>query len=404
MNDAQQKPRRAGFWNRITVAQRIFLLVLVPLLLLFLIGSGSIFALNQNQQAIREIRDRVVAIDMGNNLLNGIQSEFEILLHEVSSGRRTWAEGLEHLTRLKTLLEQDIFPRYRAAKAGRDNEQREQDFRQLLTVLDQGIKRLQAEDRSALALYLLNDLEADYGPVRDHFASGVQEDIQQVYQTFDVASLEARNFLIEAFVLIVAGMMLVALLGYLIYRSISSQVTHLTGTIRDIAAGDLNARVQLAGHNELVELGDAFDGMVEERIATQKKINADHQRLNNSVFALLEAVADLSEKNLTVRATVTEDATGPLADAINQLAEDTGDVLGEVRTIALSVESAANDVNQHALSVRELAALERTEAQETLDQMGVILRRLDSIAASARQADTMAASTGASLREAQQSV
>ncbi|MCB1638058.1 MAG: methyl-accepting chemotaxis protein, partial [Thiothrix sp.] len=99
-----------------------------------------------------------------------------------------------------------------------------------------------------------------------------------------------------------------------------------------------------------------------------------------------------------------EDATGPLADAINQLAEDTGDVLAEVRGIALSVESASAEVDRHALSVNELAALERTEAQETLDQMGLILGRLDSIAASARQADTMATSTGATLREARQSV
>ncbi|MCB1638059.1 MAG: methyl-accepting chemotaxis protein, partial [Thiothrix sp.] len=255
IQQGQQKQRPAGFWNRITVAQRIFLLVLVPLLLLFLIGSGSIFALNQNQNAIRDIRDRVVAIDVGNNLLNGIQSEFEILLHEVSNGQRTWAEGLEHLMRLKTTLEQEVFPHYRSAKEGQDSELREKNFQQLMTVLDQGIGQMRAEDRGALELYLLNDLEADYGPVRDHFAKGVQEDIQRVYQTFDVASLEARNFLIEAFALIVAGMILVALLGYLIYRSISSQVSHLTGTIRDIAAGDLNARVQLGGHNELVELG-----------------------------------------------------------------------------------------------------------------------------------------------------
>ncbi len=105
--------------------------------------------------------------------------------------------------------------------------------------------------------------------------------------------------------------------------------------------------------------------MVEQRIITEAKIDQDHQQLNQSVGSLLNAVFDLSERDLTVRAKVTEDATGPLADAINQLAEDTADVLKQVREVATSVETTSQDVNHYALEVNKLAQLEQSEAEET---------------------------------------
>ena len=200
------------------------------------------------------------------------------------------------------------------------------------------------------------------------------------------------------------GTLLTALLGYLIYKSIDDSLEKLTNTVRAIAAGNINARARLTGKNELAELGENFDRMVEERIATQARIDREHQQLNDSVFALLEAVSDLSERNLTVRAKVTEDATGPLADAINQLAEDTTDVLKQVREVAISVEATSQDVNRYALSVNDLAQLEQLEARETAKQLNTILQRLNSIAASAEQANHIADSTSSATRSAQESV
>jgi methyl-accepting chemotaxis protein len=93
-----------------------------------------------------------------------------------------------------------------------------------------------------------------------------------------------------------------------------------------------------------------------------------------------------------------------LADAINQLAEDTADVLKQVREVAVAVESTSQEVNRHALSVNQLALLERTEAEETAEQLGNILRRLDSIAGAAQQANQVADTTSRATQDAQASV
>ncbi len=413
MSNVENKQKNRGeLLNRLSVAQRIYLLVLIPLILLTLIGVGSIFALNLDEQALAATRDRITAIDAGNKLIRRTQRDYLILLHEVSIGSMTWAEGRSKLEKARKTFSEETIPRYKEAKRPKQSggsadpglEKTLQAMNRLVQVMANGLELLERKDRNALKLYLLNDLSADTAPSREVIHKQLKNDLEQTYADFEQATADARQFLIIATVSTVIGMLLAALLGFLIYRSIDSQVSKLTGIIRDISAGDLNARVQLAGNNELVELGDAFDGMIEERVNTQKRVNEEHEQLNNSVFALLEAVADLSDKNLTVRAVVTEDATGPLADAINQLAEDTGLTLKQVREVAELVESTSAEVNQHAVAVNKLSVLERSEAEEAHQQLTAMLERLDSIAAAAQQADAVAGQTSTATRNAQASV
>lgn len=413
MSDLANNKQKIGWLGNMPVAQRIFLLVLVPLLLLMLLGIGTIFVLNKNQVVLQNLSNHIALIDTGNKLIRETQDDHILLMHEVLLGSKSWEDGLKDLKLAEKDLVEVNMPNYKALKGvdKLDDEQARKDFTRIQEEMDQLLvsfkhskRLLEAQDRTQLELYLQNDLIKDTQSFRDKISGQVEGDIKQSYALSDEANADASTFLKAAVAMIILGMLVAALLGYLIYRSIGSQLGRLNSTIREIAAGDLNARVELGGRSELAELGQAFDGMVEDRISTQRKINAEHQQLNESVFTLLEAVADLSERNLTVRAKVTEDATGPLADAINQLAEDTSDVLKQVREVAIAVDTTSQDVNQHALSVNQLALLERTEAQETAEQLGNILRRLDSIAASAQQANQVADTTSRATREAQESV
>ena len=303
-----------------------------------------------------------------------------------------------------------ILPAYKQAKATAIADQIPEtvtaltEIEKLFQVIQQGETLLKTEDRNKLELYLQNDISGETQSLRDSIHKEVESDIKQAENTFLNAQSNVNTFLTSSIILILLGTLIAAALGYFIYQSISNAIERLTGTMRQISAGNLEARVELQGNNELAELGANFDRMVEERIATQALIDRDHQQLNGSVSALLDAVFDLSERDLTVRAKVTEDATGPLADAINQLAEDTADVLKQVRDVATSVESTSQDVNRYALNVNELAQLERVEAEETAAQLDNILQRLDSIANSAQQANQVADTTSNTTRSAQESV
>ena len=84
--------------------------------------------------------------------------------------------------------------------------------------------------------------------------------------------------------------------------------------------------------DELGQLGKNFDRLLDERIAAQLKAEEENTRLNNSVISILQSVNQLSQRDLTVRAPVTEDVMGTVSDSINALTEETAKVLQGVNT------------------------------------------------------------------------
>lgn len=398
------------FFDNFSVGRRIFLLIMIPLAILLATGVLAVLALGQNRVALSEINDRVSSVQAGHDLLDRIQGNYVSVLYEVQIGSQTWAEGLRTVDELETEVRETILPAYRTAKSNglaQGDERLEATIgriENLDSILAAGKRLLEKESRTELELYLQNDLGPDIRPLRGELLGEVNDDINGAENAFQNAQKTADQFLFGSAGLIATGILIAALVGYFIYRSINESIEKLLGTMREISGGNLHARVHLLGNNELAELGGSFNRLVEERIAIQSQIDREHKQLNASVFALLEAVADLGERNLTVRARVTEDATGPLADAINQLAEDTTEVLSQVRQVASSVESASQDVNRYAQSVNELAKLEQHEAEETATQLESILQRLDAIAFLAQQANRVAGNASKTSADAQDAV
>ncbi|MCK7582297.1 MAG: HAMP domain-containing protein [Chromatiales bacterium] len=98
-------------------------------------------------------------------------------------------------------------------------------------------------------------------------------------------------------------------------------------TVQHVTAGDFTARTALTGGDELAELGRGFDRLLDERLATLAKAEQENDSLNISVISLLQAVSQLSQRDLTVKVPVNEDITGPMADALNLLTAETAKVL-----------------------------------------------------------------------------
>ncbi|HPY41528.1 MAG TPA: HAMP domain-containing protein, partial [Thiolinea sp.] len=298
MSDLANNKQRTGWLTNMPVAQRIFILVVIPLFLLLLIGMGSVYALKKNEAVLKDLSNHIALIDIGNQLVRETQDKHILLLHEVALETTSWEEGLKELKAAEKDFVEVSMPRYKALKSADnlDDEKTRKAFNRVQEEMDQllvSVKRserlLEGQDKNQLVLYVQNDLLKETQGFRDKINFQVKEDISQSYALSDSATEDARNLLIAALIMILVGMLIAAILGYLIYRSIGGQLGRLNSTIREIAAGDLNARVELGGRSELAELGQAFDGMVEDRIATQRKINAEHQQLNESVFTSLEA-------------------------------------------------------------------------------------------------------------------
>jgi methyl-accepting chemotaxis protein len=136
----------------------------------------------------------------------------------------------------------------------------------------------------------------------------------------------------------------------------------------------------------------AADATMAERLAAQKKAEAENEQLNNSVISILQAVHQLSQRDLTVRAPVTTDIIGTVSDSINALAGETARVLQGVSRIAGQVAQASGKVKSQADLVTKTSDDERAGVSEMINSLADATQTMNQVAALAEQSNDSAAS------------
>ncbi len=188
-----------------------------------------------------------------------------------------------------------------------------------------------------------------------------------------------------------AILLLGLLVGWLFVRGIARPIRSLSDTVAEIKRGNFAARARVRTGDELEAFGSAFNNLLDERLTQLENAERENELLNNSVIGLLRATAELSRRNLSVRVPVTQDVTGPLADAINLMAAETAKVLADVRRIAEQVESASNKVKRQADTVSGVATNERLEVEEALKELAAAAETMNRIAETAQSCNKAAA-------------
>lgn len=409
---ARDKTTKYSILANFTVARRIYLLLSISLLVLTVLGAAGLLALNANFLAFTQIGTRINTLYADQEALLLLNRDYQLALLELNSELISPTTAKERIQAAEKRLSLELMPLFEFGQKSQSAPKRptlqdksnQQALNDLIDSFKQAVILIDKNDRPELARFIREELKKKTTPIVRELSTAVDSNLNNTRLDLAQGLQQSSQLVKQAGIAIVGALIFTVLLGYWIYRSISLSIKRLISTIREVESGNLAARVELPGKDELAELGHNFDRMMDERLTTQARIDRDHKNLNESVFGLLQAVSDLSDRNLTVRAKVTEDATGPLADAINQLAEDTTDVLRQVRQIALAVENTALNVNQHAQSVNQLAQLEQTEAQETQQELNEVLQRFNTIADSAQRANQVAATTSDATTKTQTTV
>lgn len=407
----------------LSIRSRVALSVTAPLLILLLVSVMSLWALINGSEALGNLNSSGIQTQATTQIKDRLQDKIITPLYNIRSASLTPELGLNRLKFDRPDFN-EAWQTY-LDSLGNSNPENIAAMSRGKRFLDQGLDKL------------INVLERTQAGKLDEFIKAssyfvVQEESGMGYVFDDISGLAsslnaALNKQIDAnrisnevayskskgdidlststiATVILLGLIFIMVSGILLYSSIARPVEHLRQVVNQLARGDQGTRSRLRGNDELSRLGLAFNAMMDERSTLKDRVDKDNEAINHSVFALLEAVSDLSDRNLTVRATVTEDATGPLADAINQLAEDTTEVLNKVKEIAASVQTTAETVNQRSQSVSLLAQEEHAEATETASQIERIRKRLASIATAATQTNEVAGLTSNRTQNAFQSV
>jgi len=178
--------------------------------------------------------------------------------------------------------------------------------------------------------------------------------------------------------------------GFLFFGRVAAPIGHLEGIVTRVAEGDFTARADIKSDDELGTLSSAFNGLLDDRLSALAKSEKENEMLNNSIIELLKASFQLSQRDLTVQVPVTEDVTGPLADAINQMASETSKVLLDVRHISEEVEGASAQVKTQGDNVSKVAETEREVVDTTMTELSAAAEAMNKIAEVAESCNEIA--------------
>ncbi len=177
---------------------------------------------------------------------------------------------------------------------------------------------------------------------------------------------------------------------FLLGRGIIKSLRHLQNTIQEVAEGNTAARANLKSGDELGQLAEAFDSLLDERVARMAEAEKENERLNNSIIDLIRAVAEISQKDFTVKAPVTEDVTGAIGDALNLLTSETSEILQQVTQVSLEVSAASRKAKAISDTVTTITDKEREKVQKSSRELEASADRMNQIADMAQSASSVA--------------
>jgi len=113
-----------------------------------------------------------------------------------------------------------------------------------------------------------------------------------------------------------------------------------------------------------------------ESESARAESDAQNQRNQEAILRLLDEISDLADGDLSVRATVTEDFTGAIADSINYAIDAMRDLVTAINTTTLQVSSASQETQATAMHLAEASdhqAQEISSARAAINEMATTM-------------------------------
>ena len=188
-------------------------------------------------------------------------------------------------------------------------------------------------------------------------------------------------------------------LGFLIDRRTQETVNELQARFSQISTGDLNARARIFTRDEFGQLAEGFNQMASAIYTTtseaQRKAQEQEQAkedLQRQVIRLLDDVEGAARGDLTVKAEVTADVLGAVADSFNLTIENLREIVKQVSVAARQVSQGSTENETFARSLSADALRQAEELAVTLNSVQVMTDSIQRVAESAREAEEVARS------------
>ncbi|HEY5994557.1 MAG TPA: methyl-accepting chemotaxis protein [Gallionellaceae bacterium] len=117
------------------------------------------------------------------------------------------------------------------------------------------------------------------------------------------------------------------------------------------------------------------------------------RRNQQAILLLMNEMSDLADGDLTVRATVTDDITGAIADSVNYTTDELRKLVSRVTSASDLVANAAGGAQEVTMDLLKAAHKQATELREAGEAVGLITRSIQEVDSSATQSAKVAQRT-----------
>ncbi|HEY9597715.1 MAG TPA: methyl-accepting chemotaxis protein, partial [Cyanophyceae cyanobacterium] len=197
---------------------------------------------------------------------------------------------------------------------------------------------------------------------------------------------------------------LVSVLAIIIANRATRPILKATDAVVKIGQGELDTRLDIEGNDELALLGDNINnmaGQLKALLREQEKLAQEQRQLaetlQNRVLELLEEVEPINDGDLTIRARVTADDIGTIADSYNFMVANLREIVTKVQAAASNV---ANTTSNNEISIQSLSQ----EALRQAEEISAALKQVQEMAQSAQLVAASAEKAAAVVRQATQTV
>ena len=217
--------------------------------------------------------------------------------------------------------------------------------------------------------------------------------------------MEDSAAFVQKLVLSVSG--IAVLLGVLISvrlsRSLTAQVSHIVKLLGEINAGNFSARTEVISKDELGTMAITLNNML-DNITVLIQSQAERDAIQESIMKLLEEISALTEGDLTVRAEVTEDMTGAIADSFNAMSDQLSDIIRKVKEATASVDVTSEDVAKQTITLANKNIEQSRKVASAIKSIEVMVESIRNVSQNAAKSADVSEISRQSAREGAEAV
>jgi twitching motility protein PilJ len=194
-----------------------------------------------------------------------------------------------------------------------------------------------------------------------------------------------------------------ALLSRRYNRAVENTINNLQATFDQVADNNLKARATVSENGELGRLSASFNQMLQGVLASnseaQRKAREMEQakdELQRQVIRLLDDVEGAARGDLTVKAEVTADVLGAVADSFNLTIDSLRQIVQQVQTAAVQVNNSSTESEAFARRLSSDALRQAEELAVTVNSVQMMTASIKRVAESARESEEVARAASSS--------